>query len=394
MRRLLLLSPGEVTRDPRARRAALTALGEGYAVAALSGSRPGEEPAALAHVEVIRVRYGRVSTALRPARRSPPRRGSALGRELRGLFRVARLAALNVRLSRAWRGGPVEVVHAHDFDTLAAGWLLSRKLGARLVYDAHELYAEQEPETPFVYRALVKALEGMLARRSEAVVTVSEPIADELRRSLRLSSRPAVVLNCPLRADVEPAPRGDGPLRAVYQGAMGPGRPLGDLLAASEEAEGVLLTIRVVNADLSELEREIAERGLEERVEIAKPVSPDELIEALAGFHVGLVVNRPVTRNDELVLPNKLFEYAMAGLAVVVPHLPGLAPLVEAERLGLTFEPGRPHALGEALTQLAEDSELLEELRRRARDAAVQRLNAEAQAPALMAAWGFDESRR
>ncbi len=31
-----------------------------------------------------------------------------------------------------------------------------------------------------------------------------------------------------------------------------------------------------------------------------------------------------------LVLPNKLFEYMMAGLAVAAPRLPALTPIVEA----------------------------------------------------------------
>ena len=34
------------------------------------------------------------------------------------------------------------VVHAHDFDTLPAGFLISKLQGRPLIYDAHESYAE------------------------------------------------------------------------------------------------------------------------------------------------------------------------------------------------------------------------------------------------------------
>ena len=81
------------------------------------------------------------------------------------------------------------------------------------------------------------------------------------------------------------------------------------------------------------------------RVAVEEPVPPGELVHALARHEVGVVINRPVTRNDELVLPNKLFEYLMAGLAVVAPRLPGMAPLVQGEQLGMMFEPGRPDQL-------------------------------------------------
>jgi glycosyltransferase involved in cell wall biosynthesis len=134
--------------------------------------------------------------------------------------------------------------------------------------------------------------------------------------------------------------------------------------------------------------REIVSReGLADRVEIAEPVAPDALVEALRGFHVGLVINRPVTRNDLLVLPNKLFEYLMAGVAVVAPALPSLRGLIEREHVGLTFAPGDTDALGAALLRLQDDRELLARLRRRAREAAVTRLNAEAQAGLLEHAW-------
>jgi glycogen(starch) synthase len=343
--RLLMLTAGEPASDPRASRAASAARSAGHEVVSIGGS----------------------SGLARPAR--------VRSRAVRGLGRALRLGSSTLTLRRKGRrSGRFDAVHAHDFATLPAGWLLARGQ-ARLVYDAHEIYADQEPDAPRLHRALIRLLEPMLARRADAVVTVSEPIADELCRSLRLERQPLVVLSCPPRTDLEPAARGDGPLRALYQGAIGPGRPLEDLALAAGHAEGVELTVRVPGAPTLP--------GLA----MAEPVEPDRLVDAAAAFHVGLVINRPVTKNDELVLPNKLFEYLMAGLAVVVPRLPGLTPLVEGEGIGLTYEPGRPDLLGAALTRLAGDDEVLAEMRVRARRLALERFNAEAQQPVLLKAW-------
>jgi glycosyltransferase involved in cell wall biosynthesis len=334
-------------------------------------------------VSVTRVRTGRATAGLRSTV------AASRGSFAHGFFRVARLLLLNARLARAAkRRGPFDVVHANDFDTLLAGRRAARPSNARLVYDAHEIYADQEPDAPALYRRFVRTLEGPLARRAAAVVTVSDPIADELFGSLRLESPPIVVLNCPPISTAEPLPQQDGPLRAVYQGAMGPGRPIRDLLDALETSDEVELTIRVVGADLAELRAQIAERGLQTIVSVAEPVPPDRLVEALSGFHAGLVINRPLTRNDELVFPNKLFEYLMAGLAVIVPRLPGLASLVDAEEIGLTYEPGQPAALGAALTQLAREPSRVAAMRKRARQLALERYNAEAQTGCLLTAWG------
>ena len=312
-------------------------------------------------------------------------------REALGLYRLLRLGARTAQLW--WRGrglGRFDVVHANDLDTLPAAWLLARRR-ARLVYDAHELYTAFEADPPRVYGAAAGRLERVLAGRAGAVVTVNEPLAEELRTRLRLRRAPLVVLNAPEWDEREPAAAAhDRPLEAVYQGAFGPGRAFDDLLEALALAPNARLTVRVVHADPEALRREVARHGgLGERVVVADPVPPHEVVSGLRGFDVGLVFDRPVTRNTELSLPNKVFDYLMAGLAVVVPAMPALAALVEEGGVGVTFEPGRPGALAERLEELAADRERLAAMRARARTLARERYNAQRQTPVLAAAWGL-----
>jgi glycosyltransferase involved in cell wall biosynthesis len=65
-----------------------------------------------------------------------------------------------------------------------------------------------------------------------------------------------------------------------------------------------------------------------------------------------------------------------------------MAPVIEGERIGLTYEPGRPELLGAALTELARDGERLARMRAQARRLALERFNAESQLPMLLEAWG------
>jgi glycosyltransferase involved in cell wall biosynthesis len=252
------------------------------------------------------------------------------------------------------------------------------------VYDAHELYTEFDPDPPRVARAVLGGAERALARRADAVVTVSDAIADELRQ--RFGVDPFVVLNAPPLDEREPPEPPPGQVRAIYQGAFGTGRTLDDLLEALRSAPSVRLSLRVSRMPRHELSRELP-GDLADRIDTFDPVPPEEVVDGLYGHHVGILFDRPLTRNAELSSPNKLFEYLMAGLAVVAPRLPGLE-WVERERLGLLAETGSPAALGEALEQLAGDRALLDDLRTRARTAAVERYNASAQQGALIRAWG------
>jgi SAM-dependent methyltransferase len=169
---------------------------------------------------------------------------------------------------------------------------------------------------------------------------------------------------------------------------LGVSRPLYARRAAAAAAPEIELTIRVANADLVGVRAAASRQGLGERVRVVEPVEPTALVRALVGFDVGLVINRPLTRNDELVLPNKLFDYLMAGLAVVAPRLPGLAPLVEREQVGVLYEPGRPESLGRVLGELAADRDRVSALGRNARRLALDRYNAEAQAELVRSVLG------
>ncbi|MBA3842869.1 MAG: glycosyltransferase [Actinobacteria bacterium] len=345
MPRLIMLTLGPLDDDPRARRAARTAAASGIRVSAIEGAPQSR-------------REARATLA------------SAGFREIRGLVRLLRLSRRTAQILRAARGTSADIVHAHDFDTLPAAWLLARRHSARLVYDAHELYSGFDRDPPRLWRSLLLRIEGAICREAAAVVTVSEPIARALHERYRLPRRPFVVLNCPPLEEVSVGAR-HGAVRAIYQAAAGPGRNLADL----PDAPGVEVFARVLGA-------EAPPAG----VTSLPPVGLDELVAAAAEFDIGLVIDRPETENARLALPNKLFEYLMAGLAVAVPNAPAMAELVRREEVGIVYEPGE---LGEALSRVAADRPALDETRRRARAAAVERYNAEAQRPALHEAWGL-----
>ena len=106
-----------------------------------------------------------------------------------------------------------------------------------------------------------------------------------------------------------------------------------------------------------------------DRVRFAEPAPPDAMVDGLAGFDIGIVPYQPTSLNNELCLPNKLFEYLTAGLAVAASDLPELGRVVRETGAGRTFDPGDAGSVAEALGELAEPAALAE-ARRRAHEAA------------------------
>jgi glycosyltransferase involved in cell wall biosynthesis len=387
--RLLVLTAAELTRDPRARRQALAAQAHGFDVAGLSGRISGEPPAQLDGITVTRVGPTRATvTGVDESALGESRSLGPVHRELLGVYRALRLAMRTTHLVRGGRSlGRFDIVHANDLETLPAAAILARQWKARLVYDAHELYADFETRPPRVYTRLARRLEDALARRADAVVAVNEELAADLARRARLRRAPLVVFNAPPLEHVEQQAPGDARLRAVYQGLIGPGRRLELLLDALASAPNVHLTLRLIRTSRDELNARVRVAGLEDRITVAEPVPPHDVVKALAGFDVGLVIDEPITGNANLALPNKLFEYLMAGLAVVAPDLRALGPFIREHEVGALFAPASATALAGRLEELAADRPRLEAFRVRARTVATERFNAEAQAATLLQAW-------
>lgn len=393
--RLLVVAARELTQDIRVRRQVVAALEQGMVVEGLSVVAPGEQILPLEGVRVVRVPRGGAGHGGRaPAVAGAGRAGrpavAVVARELRGLYRLARTARTTIRLVRAARAlSPPSIVHANELETLAAGWWLARRSGARFVYDAHELHAFLEVDPPRLWRAAVIAGEGALARRADVVVTNCDAYADFLRDTFSLPLRPVVVLNAPERIDELPEQPGNAArLRAIYQaGPDQPTRPVSDIVLAAEHAPSVEFAIRVVTFDSAAIQRMIDERGLRDRVRILPPVPADRLVDGLAGFDVGIILLRPLTTDSRLSQPGKLLEYTMGGLVPVVPDLPGMAPTVLEHGIGVVYRNDSPAELGAALERLASNRVLVAEMRGRARRLALEHFNFEAEQARLAEAW-------
>ncbi len=127
------------------------------------------------------------------------REGSLAAHETRDGYRVERVQHIRTRYGsgprqifytpRFWSAAARSVaalkpavIHCHDLDTLAAGWWLKRRLGTRLVYDAHEDYpALMSLYLPSPMVRVLSWLERRLLGRVDCAITASTVFADKLR---------------------------------------------------------------------------------------------------------------------------------------------------------------------------------------------------------------------
>ena len=88
----------------------------------------------------------------------------------------------------------------------------------------------------------------------------------------------------------------------------------------------------------------------------------EELIPLAAGSMVGVAITEPVCLNFKLSVSNKLFEYAAAGLPVIMSDIPEHRYLNEKFQFGLILPDNSPQSLADAVLRLYQNSELYQQL--------------------------------
>jgi glycosyltransferase involved in cell wall biosynthesis len=414
----LLLVRNGVDHDARVLRAARVAEralgGRALVVGVATAAAPAGE-ASVEGVQVLRLParapgLGRVMGMLRPsarARRTRERPASheQSGKTLHGLDNAPALPRREAtRLTLAGRARRTlsglsftlqalvvarrlkpRLVHANDWNTMWAGLFIKWSSGARLVYDSHELWADRNGR--WEWRPWLLACEALFVRAADEVLTSSPGYADALAARYRIA-RPTVVRNIPEVLSHPPAathhgsgaappdpkdgsddwgePEGARILAAsrsrpeiplvVYVGGLMPGRGLEqmiDALTLIPEAR-----LRAVGPGASPYRAGLLARaqasGVLNRVELRHPVAPAEVGGVLAEASAGLCLIQPICRSYELSLPNKLFEYAAAGVPVLASDLPVIGDMVRREGFGTIAPAADPHGIATSLERLLE----------------------------------------
>ena len=275
------------------------------------------------------------------------------------LFVWTRDKLLDARMTRAAIALPADAYHAHDLNTLEPAAMAAREHGARLVYDAHELYADMTG-LGRGERARWRRLESRLIRRADLVIAPSPSRAEEMVARYGIEE-PRVVMNCPpMLQSLDPSAsplaglRREGETLLVYAGGFTPNRGLQSVVRAVELLDGC----RLVMLGWGPLESEL--RALaSDRVTFAGHVDPDEVVPTVAGADIGLAPYLPIGRNNQLAAPNKVFEYLHAGLAVAASDLPDIRRIVDDHDVGTVFDASDPASVVDAVSGLIPRLDLL-----------------------------------
>jgi len=277
------------------------------------------------------------------------------------------------------KGRSYDMVHCNDLETLPIGALLKLCSFGRvkIIYDAHEYETERAHHGRFM-RFATRIIERLLIGVADHFITVGPKIRDEYRRLYNLDEgQTSVVMNCPPHRETEThnifrekfnIP--DDHIIFLYQGGIQYGRGIDvilDSFASLTKDDKKTIVFLGNGRDAPKVQNFVADK---DHMFYHEAVSQADLFRHTASADIGFCMIENVCLSYYYCMPNKFFEYTMAGLPVIISDLYELNKIIKKFGNGVMLSPNDKDHLRRLVTSLTPED--IDRMRQKVEDVKVE----------------------
>jgi glycosyltransferase involved in cell wall biosynthesis len=247
---------------------------------------------------------------------------------------------------------------ASDIYSLPSVVLCGRLVGATIMYDSREIFTEV---SGIQHRKVLQKLFGWIERlfitSVNHVVVTGEMDAEYLKKVYGLTSV-EVLRNLP-RKNIEIRPvdlhaRFSIPPEKkiiLYQGMIVKGRGIDTYIKAITSPEDFVLLMLGTGEHLEYYTALVASKDLQKKVVFGGRVPQSELLHLIPNAFSGLAMIENISFNNYYALPNKMFEYIMCGVPVIVSNLPQMKKIVDRYAVGECLDENDAEGLAKTILE-------------------------------------------
>ena len=236
-----------------------------------------------------------------------------------------------------------DYIFAEDVYSLSVAAEMKKNNKAQLIYDSREIYsAIGSLSGRKLKQKFLAKFEKKHIRKVDKIVVTGERDAEYLRANLTNKKPYFIIKNLsPYKPVIESSKirkrfhiQDDNKI-IIYQGMLMNGRGIENCIDMMKDEVNLSFVIIGDGPLREQLQMKINEYKINHRVFLAGPVDYDELHSWTCSADIGLSLIEPVSKSYELALPNKMFEYTMAGIPTICTDLPAMHDIIEKYKIGI-----------------------------------------------------------
>lgn len=257
----------------------------------------------------------------------------------------------------------IDLVHAHDLNSLPIAYLISFIKRVPFIYDSHELWSQSHHSisSKFILNT-VALMEIFFAKRTTRIITVSDSIREYLEKYFSVNNI-EVIRNIPSYTHSgnynllrEQYNLSNEIKICLYQGMISEHRGVSLIVKSAievcEKNNKVVFFFLGEGEHLDKFKNLVKEKGFCEKIFFLGRIEQDKLLKYTMSADIGIHAISNTCLNHEYCLPNKVFEYLHSNLVLVVTNLIELSKFVEENEIGLTFTDNDYLDLEKKITEL------------------------------------------
>lgn len=255
---------------------------------------------------------------------------------------VAKLAGMlewGCKLLRGYGKQPMHIVQCHSLSCLPIGVAFKLLYGSKLVYDCHELETETA-NSKGVRRILARVVERLLIPFADRVMVVGEKIRQWYEEKYACGDI-VLLRNVPYRSNTQNTQSDlfrrifdlkENDILFIYQGVFAEVRFTHVLLRVFAQGPADKHIVFMGSGELEQMVKDHADTYANIHFKEAVPL--DEILQYTSSADVGLSILEGGCLNHLYCLPNKFFEYLMAGLPVLASDFPEMGAFIDEHGCG------------------------------------------------------------
>lgn len=226
----------------------------------------------------------------------------------------------------------------------------------KILFDAREYYPRQK-EDEFKFHIFEKPIRTWLCneylKKCDRIITVSNGLAKEYKKEFDVTMQ--VIRSTPNYTDFSVKPCDKSVIRMVHHGGANRNRKIERMIELMNLLDDRFTLDLYLTKNHTYINWLKAKAKKNKRVRFCDPVPYSDILPMLNKYDIGLYLLQPTGFNTTYCLPNKLFEYIQARLAVAIGPSPDMSEIVDAYQCGIVSPNFNPEAMAECLSRLTLD---------------------------------------